>query len=78
MSVIAALAIPFNLPLFWVFEWHINENGTVISVLNEEFVCGDKAYIVNYITGYGLIVKLIIPMAILIVSSICIIKKVPI
>ena len=78
MGVIVAHAIPFNLPLFWVFEWHIIENGTVISAMNEEFVCGEKAYIVGYITGYGLIVKLIIPMAILIVSSICIIRKVPI
>ena len=56
----------------WIYEWHINENGHVTVGNNVEFSCNS----INYVYYFLIVVRFIIPMLILLATSILIIKKV--
>ena len=45
LGSIVPLSITMHLPVAWWFEWHINDNGTVVMVSNSEFILDSKFYI---------------------------------
>ena len=67
-----ALSITINVPHAWVYEWHINDNGTVCTTLNVKFVSDNGKFLYYFSSA----VQLIIPTLTLIVTSILIIKKI--
>ena len=73
LGSIVPLSIIMSLPVAWWFEWHINDNGTVIMVSNSEFILDSKFYVFSFYA----VVKIVLPMLILIITSILTIKKVP-
>ena len=73
LGSIVALSIAIHVPLAWFFGWHISDNGTVSMFVNE--FAFDT---INLLYYFYVVVKFILPMLILIVTSILIIKKVPI
>ena len=73
LGSIVPLSIVMHLPVAWWFEWHINDNGTVIMVSNSEFILASKFYIFSFYE----VVKFVMPMVTLTITSILIIKKVP-
>ena len=74
LGACVALSIGINLPYAWFYQWHINDNGTVCTEKNVEFV-SENAKVLSY---FNMVIQFIIPMLILIVTSILTIKKVPI
>ena len=72
---IVAISILINLPFAWWYEWHINDNGTVAMFISDaKFISDSKFYLYYFYE----VVKFIMPMLILIVTSILIVKKVTI
>ena len=72
LGSIVALSIALHLPLAWWYEWHINDNGTVVMFSNVILINDTKFYLLSFLE----VVKFIMPMLILIITSIVIIKKV--
>ena len=73
LGSIVPVSIVMHLPVAWWFEWHINDNGTVVMFSNSEFILESKFYIFSFYE----VVKFVMPMVTLTITSILIIKKVP-
>ena len=72
LGSIVALSIAIHLPLAWWYGWQINDNGTVVMFSNVILINDTKFYLLSFLE----VVKFIMPMLILIITSIVIIKKV--
>ena len=72
LGACVALSIATNLPYAWLYQWHIDDNGTICSAKNIKFFSENG----KFLFYFRLVVEFIIPMLILVVTSILTIKKV--